>query len=156
MKSKKSWKEKLLNSKNLPRVEKISEKMEKRWGKGSVAIPSPKEIDDIMRMVPEGKVITFDEIREFLAKKYNATLGCPITTGLFACIAANASIEDENNGIKDINPYWRTLKSGGFLNEKYPGGIARQKERLEKEGHSILSKGKKYFVENYKEKLFKL
>lgn len=156
MVKKKTWKEKLLNNKNLPRVEKISEKMKKIWGAGTVVIPTPKEIDDIMRKIPYGKVITIDEIRKFIAKKYNATIGCPITIGMFIIIAANASIEDEGNCIKDITPYWRTLKTGGLLNEKYPGGIADQKEKLEKEGHTIISKGKKFFVLNYKDKLFEI
>ncbi len=154
--SKKSWKQKLENSKKLPRVEKIPEKMIKRWGEGTVVIPTPKEIDELIRKIPEGKIVKVDDIRKFIAKKYNATIGCPITIGVFLVISANASIEDEKNGIKDISPYWRVVKKDGRLNEKYPYGINIQKEKLEKEGHSIISKGKKFFVENYKEKLFNL
>jgi len=41
-------------------------------------------------------------------------------------------------GRKDITPYWRTLKVGGTLNEKFPGGVAKQAVRLEAEGHSII------------------
>ena len=37
----------------------------------------------------------------------------------------------------DITPYWRTLKSKGELNEKYPGGLEGQMVRLQKEGHII-------------------
>jgi hypothetical protein len=47
-------------------------------------------------------------------------------------------------GKKDITPYWRTLKLGGQLNEKYPGGVAVQAARLKAEGHTIeLGKDKK-------------
>ena len=47
-------------------------------------------------------------------------------------------------GKQDITPYWRTLKSKGELNEKYPGGVETQAARLEKEGHTIeLGKGNK-------------
>jgi len=47
-------------------------------------------------------------------------------------------------GKGDITPYWRTLKTGGELNEKYPGGVAAQAARLETEGHTIEpGKGKK-------------
>ena len=47
-------------------------------------------------------------------------------------------------GKKDITPYWRTLKSKGELNQKYPGGVETQTARLEAEGHTIEpSKGKK-------------
>ena len=39
---------------------------------------------------------------------------------------------------EDKTPYWRTLKANGELNEKYPEGIEKQKELLEKEGHTII------------------
>jgi hypothetical protein len=42
-------------------------------------------------------------------------------------------------GKKDITPYWRTLKVGGALNEKYPGGAVAQAGLLESEGHKIIS-----------------
>jgi hypothetical protein len=48
-----------------------------------------------------------------------------------------------------VTPYWRTLKTGGLLNEKYPGGIVAQRARLEAEGHVIVKKGAKYYVQNY-------
>jgi len=38
------------------------------------------------------------------------------------------------------------------LNEKYPGGVEAQKEKLEAGGHTILQKGRKnirYFVKDY-------
>jgi alkylated DNA nucleotide flippase Atl1 len=146
---KKSWCEKLNENKGLPKVEKITEKMSNRWGKGTVVIPAPVKVDEIMRKIPKGKIITINEIRVALAKKHNATIGCPITTGIFAWIAANAAEEQKQNGNDDITPYWRTLKTGGLLNEKYPGGVTFQKDLLEREGHEVVQKGKKYVVLNY-------
>ena len=145
----KSWTEKLHDSKGLPKVEKITDKMSKRWGSGTVVIPAPLEVDELMRKVPEGKVTTINEVRAALAKKHGATIGCPITTGIFAWIAANAAEEKRQKGEKAITPYWRTLKTGGVINEKYPGGAEAQKKLLEKEGHKITQKGKKYIVVNY-------
>ena len=150
---KKTWCEKLNESKGLPKVEKITEKMSKRWGKGTVVIPAPVEVDEIMRKIPKGKVTTINEIRAALAKKHHATIGCPITIGIFAWISANAAEEQKQNGNEDITPYWRTLKTGGLLNEKYPGGISVQKDLLEQEGHKIAQKGKKYMVLDYKKSL---
>ena len=49
-------------------------------------------------------------------------------------------------GEKNITAWWRTLKGDGYLNEKFPGGAERQKELLEKEGHQIIARGKKFFV----------
>ena len=116
---KKSWVEKLADSKGLPKVEKITDKMSKRWGTGTVVIPAPMEVNEMMRRVPEGKLITINEIRASLAKKHKATIGCPLTTGIFAWIAANAAEEQRQEGKKDITPYWRTLKTGGVINPKY-------------------------------------
>jgi hypothetical protein len=52
-------------------------------------------------------------------------------------MAARAAEEDIFEGRKDVTPYWRTLKGRGELNEKYPGGVAAQAERLRTEGHEI-------------------
>lgn len=127
--------------------------MSKRWGKGTVVIPAPVEVDEIMRKIPKGKVTTINEIRAALAKKHQATIGCPITTGIFAWIAANAAEEQKQNGNEEITPYWRTLKTGGFLNEKYPGGVSVQKDVLEQEGHEVVQKGKNYVVLDYEKSL---
>jgi alkylated DNA nucleotide flippase Atl1 len=155
-KRRKSWVEKLRDSRDLPRVEKITEKMSRRWGTGTVVIPAPLEVDALMRRVPKGKLVTLKEIREALARKHNATIGCPMTTGIFAWIAANAAEEQRLKGIKDITPYWRTLKTGGVLNPKYPGGVERQKELLESEGHRVVQRGKKYIVADYERSLVRL
>lgn len=151
----KSAKEKLLDSKDLPKVVKIKPNQEKRWGKGTIAIPAPLEVDEIMRNVPKGKLITINKIREKVAKKHKATIGCPICCGIFSNIAAHAAEEDRQDGKKDITPWWRTLKRKGELNPKYPGGEKNQKKLLEAEGHRIIQKGKKYVVENYENKLVK-
>jgi len=153
---KKSWTEKLADSKGLPKVEEITKKMSKRWGTGTVAIPAPIEVDAVMKKVPKGKLVTINEIRAALAKKHKATIGCPMTTGIFAWIAANAAEEQRREGKEDITPYWRTLKTGGVINEKYPGGVEGQKKLLEKEGHKAIQKGKKYIVADYEKSLIKL
>jgi alkylated DNA nucleotide flippase Atl1 len=155
-KPKTTWCEKLRDNKNLPKIEKVTDKMSKKWGTGTVVIPAPIEVDALMKKVPKGKLITINEIRVALAKKHGATIGCPMTTGIFAWVAANAAEEERQKGKKDITPYWRVLKSGGVINEKYPGGAEAQKILLEREGHTIIRKGKKYTVANYKKVLAKI
>lgn len=153
-----TWREKLQDSKDLPKVVKISEKMAGRFGSklgDTVAIPAPIEVDEIMKKVPKGKLLTINEIREIVAVRHKATIGCPITSGIFAWIAANAADEEMARGKKNITPYWRTIKSDGSINEKYPGGTKIQKKLLEAEGHKVIQKGKKYIVENYEKSLAK-
>jgi len=156
--SKKSFNEKLNNSGDLPKMQFIGfeNKMAKRFGCGNMLIAAPIEYDEVMKRVPEGKIITSDEIRNYLAKKHKADFTCQLTAGIFINIVANASQEREELGSKDITPYWRTLKKNGELNEKYPGGVDQQRMFLEMEGHEMKKKGKRYFVENYEKALFEL
>ncbi len=155
MKTKKSWREKLDDSKDLPRVQAIPKRMNATWGVGTLVIPAPREVDEIMRRVPKRKVTTVNHIRTALARKHRATIACPMTTGIFAWIAAHAA--EEQLAAKPnarATPYWRTLKSGGVLNDKYPGGAEQQKQRLEAEGHTIIAKGKHLVVSDIDESLF--
>lgn len=149
----KCWIEKLDDDKGLPKVVNIEGKITRKWGEGTMVIPSPREVYEIMSRVPEGSVTTINEIRSYLSKKYKADLCCPITTGIFAWVSANASEELQSRGEGGI-PYWRTLRSDGLINDKYPGGAERQKTLLEKEGHKIIKRGKRYFVDGFEGRLF--
>ena len=149
----KTWQEKLADSKDLPKVEKIAPHMSQKWGRGTVVVPAPIEVDAVMKRVPRGKLITISEIRDALAKQHRATIACPITTGIFAWIAAHAADEAAAAGKRRITPYWRTLKSGGELNPKYPGGVAELRRRLEAEGHRVIQKGKRFLVADYERAL---
>ena len=153
---KKSWKEKLNDDKDLPKIVKIEGKLIKKWGTGTCVIPAPREVDEIMKKVPKGKLVTINQIREKLATKHRATIGCPITTGIFASIVARAAAEQLAEGKKKITPYWRTLKSTGEINDKYPGGVKEQKKLLKNEGHRIMQKGEKSLVVDFEKHLVKL
>jgi hypothetical protein len=59
----------------MPKVVEVTPEMSQRWGKGTVVIPAPLEVDEIMRQVPEGRLITINQIREKLAKKHSASFG---------------------------------------------------------------------------------
>jgi alkylated DNA nucleotide flippase Atl1 len=144
---KKSFREKLADSKDLPRIEEIPPQLAARWGvAGRMVIPAPREVDAMMRRVARGRLITVNQIRVALARKHGVATACPITTGIFASIAARAAGEDEAEGRRRVTPYWRTLKGSGELNPKYPGGLAEQRKRLRAEGHEIVARGKRVFV----------
>ena len=103
-KPRKSWQEKLADSKGLPKVQEITDTMSKRWGTGTFVIPAPEEVDEIMRKVPKGKLITLNEIRAILVQKHGATIGCPITAGIFVWVAAHAADEAAGEGKQAISP----------------------------------------------------
>ena len=133
----KTWREKL--EKDLER--KI---VDDPKGRGRLLIPKPLDVDALMRQVEKGKLITVNQIRGRLAKDYGADLTCPLVTGIFLRIAAEAAEEDLSRGETKITPYWRVVKADGSLNEKFPGNVNAQAERLREEGHTIEpGKGKK-------------
>src|SRR4029078_4736390 len=100
---KKSWQEKLDNSKDLPRV--CDATKSKRGGTGTFVIPAPLEVDALMKRVRRGKLIAIEALMKALAKKHKTTTSCPITTGIFAWVAAHAADEAEQGGRSRITPY---------------------------------------------------
>lgn len=140
--SRKSWNEKLHNQDHSKIVD-IPPRMAKRLGGGTMLIPKPLDVDALIRKTRKGKLVTVSEIRSRLARDNKADTTCPLTTGIFIRIAAEAAEEDLRDGKKPVTPYWRVIKDDGSLNEKFPGGAKEQARRLKEEGHSIVpGKGK--------------
>ena len=153
---KKDFNAMLKNSKDMPKIQIIPDEASiRKYGGERMFFAPPMEYDRVMRLVPEGKVITVGAIRDYFAKENGADFTDPITAGIFVSIAAWASFQRDG----DETPYWRTLKAGGELNEKYPGGAAAQKAKLEAEGHTVIEKGRtniRYFVKDYEKAEFEL
>src|SRR5581483_6261890 len=138
MKSRRTWREKMDNP-NLPKVVDAPPNWMKNQSRnGSMLIPSPHQVDSMIRSVRKGRLITVTQIREALSQKHMTDLTCPLCTGIFVRIAAEAAAEDARAGKTRITPYWRVVKDDGSLNPKFPGGITAQAERLRDEGHHIL------------------
>jgi hypothetical protein len=135
-KSKAPWREKLEKERK-PRIVKVPPKMRNAWGTGKMLIATPLLVDAEVRKVKKGKLTTTTQIMKSLARQFKADCACPMTTGIFLRIVAEAAEEDRANGRKQIAPYWRVLKSDGSLNEKYPSGVAAQAAKLLAEGHTI-------------------
>ncbi|MDQ0082092.1 alkylated DNA nucleotide flippase Atl1 [Variovorax boronicumulans] len=151
MSPKKSWRDRLASYPHLPNVKEIPAAMCSRRGEGTIATPSPREVEAAMRSIPEGRLATVMGIGEDIALRHQATIGCTVTTAIFAHMVAHAAEEAERT--EERTPYWRTLKIGGELNAKYPGGIEAQMSKLEAEGHTVVQRGKRYFVEDFAKKL---
>lgn len=153
---KKDFNAMLHDSKDMPKIQVITDKASiEKYGGDRMYFAPPADYDEVMKKVPFGKVVTVGEIREYFAKKSGVDFTEPITAGIFVSIAAWTSYQRT----EDKTPYWRTLKAGGELNEKYPGGALRQKEMLEKEGHTIIQRGRKnirFYVKDYENSLFLL
>ena len=138
-KSKTRWREKL-EKPQAPKVVQIPEKMS-RFGKGTMLIPTPMLVDELMKRIPKGKLITGGELRRKLASDFATDVTCPLTTGIFVRIAAEAAEEDRANGKRRLTPYWRVIKDDGSLNPKYPGGVESQARLLRAEGVDVERRG---------------
>ena len=75
----KSWREKLADSKGLPKVADVRGKMSRLWGRGRMVIPAPLEVDALMKQVPKGRLVTVNQLRAALASKHKADFACPLT-----------------------------------------------------------------------------
>jgi hypothetical protein len=145
--SRTSWREKIDKPQEV-KIVKVPPKMS-RFGSGTMLIPTPKLVDEMIRKVPKGKLVTVSELRRKLARDFRTDVTCPLTTGIFVRIAAEAAEEDRANGKKRIAPYWRVIKDDGSLNPKFPGGLAQQTRYLRAEGFAVANKGKTPRVQDF-------
>ena len=125
------WRQKIEHSPE-PRIVQI-EPGRSRAGSGRMLISSPIRVEEIVKAIPEGEVMTIGQIRRKLADEARADFTCPITTGIFLKIIAYAS-EDEFLRSGEGAPYWRVVQNNGNLNEGFPGGANRQASLLERDG----------------------
>lgn len=152
---KKDFNAMLAEAKGMPRIQIVTDLATiRKYGGDRMYFAPPIDYDRAMRRVPRGMVTTVGEIRAFFAREAGADFTEPITAGVFVSIAAWASFQRQ----ADETPYWRTLKAGGELNPKYPGGVEAQREKLEAEGHTVIRRGRKnfrYYVEDYEKVLYR-
>lgn len=119
-----------------------------------MVVSTPREVDGLLKQIPEGRLVTLNEIRGHLARIYSTDISCPVSTAIFINIAAAAAEELRSQGETDLTPWWRVLKPGGKLNEKCPGGAEAQKAKLEAEGYTVRRARSSYVVEDYEQFLY--
>jgi hypothetical protein len=153
----KSWREKIENA-PARKIEELPPEGAKRMGGRLLLIAHPLDVDATVRMIPKGKLATTAQIRRHLAAKFGADVTCPLTTGIFLRIIAEAAEEEIAAGAKKVAPYWRVVRNDGRLNEKFPGGVVHHGEKLRAEGFKIeAAAGKKApRVMDYERKLMEL
>jgi len=83
-------------------------------------ISSPQEIDAFIREIPPGSIFDPKEIRHQLAQKHGADATCPMSTGIFLRIVAEAAIEEMRNGkpVSTVTPFWRCVTNESSIARK--------------------------------------
>ena len=120
----KTWREKHDGHRTEPQIERLT----KRWAGlpagATIVIASPQEISAYFRSVPRGRTRTMDQLRQTLAKRHGADGACPMTTGIFCRIAAEAALETIEMGAKrsQVAPFWRVIDPASPLAKKLSCG----------------------------------
>ena len=135
-KTRTSWRAKL-HKPTPPKLVPVPDGRAKRLGHVMMLIPTALEVDGMIRKIPRGQVSTLAEIRKGLARGHDVDVTCPLVTGIFLRIVAEAAEEDRLAGKSEITPYWRVVSEDGRLNAKFPGGVKHQAQQLREEGHTI-------------------
>ena len=143
------WRDKLAKEQE-PKIIPVPPKWRSRYGDGTMLIPRPLDVDALIRKVPKGRLLAQSNMRAELARDGGADHACPLCTGIFVRIAAEAAEEAAADGVKRITPWWRVVRDDGTLLEKCPGGGTEQRRRLEEEGHRIEGKGKRLRVVGFR------
>jgi alkylated DNA nucleotide flippase Atl1 len=125
-------------------VEELTEARGANFPVGRLLVSTPRELDAIIRRIPEGRVLTLGALRGALARDRNADYTCPLTTGIFLRIVAEAAEEERAASAPRLAPYWRVVRDDGTLIDRLPGGATAQARALEKEGVHVLHLGKRH------------
>lgn len=132
---KKTWKEKLQTAQQ-PRLEKADKDFAGIKAGQLMLIPTPLLVDAYIRQIPYGVEVSVAQLRKDLAAEYHAECTCPLTTGIFLRIAAEAAYEEYKDGkpLKEVTPFWRVLSEGAPAAKKLTFGVAFLAERRKSEG----------------------
>ena len=130
----KSWQEKL-NAHCIPKVERAAKEFAGIKEGQMMLIPSPKLVDEYIRQIPEGKQVDVPTLRNDLATEFHAEVTCPLTTGIFIRIAAEAAYEQYQKGtpISKITPFWRVVNEKSNTAKKLTFGTEFLKRQRKKE-----------------------
>jgi len=99
-------------------------------------VATPRLVDDYMRAVPKGEVRTIARMRADLAAAHGADLACPLSTGIFARIAAEAALDDirEQGVLEEVTPFWRVIDPESPLAAKLSCGPTFIETQRDREG----------------------
>ena len=131
----KSWAEKM-NVARQPIVEKAGKDFGGVKAGQMMLIPTPKIVDAYIRQIPKGVEASSQTIRKDLAAEYHAEVTCPLTTGIFIRIAAEAAYEEYEKGkpLSKVTPFWRVISEKSPTAKKLSFGTKLLKEQRKKEG----------------------
>lgn len=130
-KSKPSWTSKLLASKP-PAVKTLQAPFAEMAVGTRMLVASPALLDEFIRTLLPGQVVTVRDLRDELATRHRAEHTCPVSTGIFLRVVAEAAWEQHQAGapLASITPFWRVIDPGSELAAKLACGPDFIRERI--------------------------
>ena len=134
MAMKKTWLDKLNETKE-PKIKRIDIDFADIPSGSNMFIATPKIIDNYIQEIGVGKRVDTKTLRKDLALAHNADYTCPVTTGIFLRIVAEANYEKLQQGkhVKEITPFWRVIEPKSVLAKKLTFGQDFLLQQIEKE-----------------------
>ncbi|WP_223789290.1 hypothetical protein [Marinicella meishanensis] len=119
----KSWTEKLAQAK-VPLKKHIDKAFAGMPAGCLMYISTPQEINAFVRQLRPGQLILPKQLRAQLAKDHAADHTCPVTTGIFLRIVAEAALEElaQTQNLSAITPFWRAIDANSPLAKKLSCG----------------------------------
>jgi hypothetical protein len=130
----KTWKEKMADGRK-PQIEKADKDFAGIKAGQQMLIPTPRLVEAYIRQIPHGKFVDAATIRRDLAIEYGAEVTCPLTTGIFLRIVAEAAYEEFQSGIPvdEITPFWRVIDESSPTAKKLTFGTDLLREQKARE-----------------------
>lgn len=87
-------------------------------------ISTPAEIEAYISAIPRGVWVEVSTLRNDLAQANGADWTCPLTTGIFLRILAEAHVERVREGLskEPMCPFWRVISPNSLLAKKLSCG----------------------------------
>jgi hypothetical protein len=131
----KTWQEKLHNN-HPEKVEVVDRKFADITEGARMYIATPLIVEAYIRNIPRGVHTSLQQMRKDMAAEHDADFCCPITSGIFLRIVAEAAYEEYVAGKPPgkIAPFWRMIDSKAPVAKKLTFGTAFVAEQRAKEG----------------------
>jgi alkylated DNA nucleotide flippase Atl1 len=139
MAKKKSWREKLQ-----------TQIRDHQTGLYYVVLPSTEDVENVIKNVGFGNLITARQLRDYLGKSYSADSSCSRVINNVLKALSDVDVKEIACDV-DV-PFWRVVKNDGQLNPTLRIGLESQASLLEKEGHELIrEEGKKPKVNHFED-----
>jgi hypothetical protein len=123
MATQKTWAEKLHCDKK-PKIKRIDFDFADIPANSNMFIATPLIVDNYINQIDKGKKVSQQTMRKDLAIENKADYTCPVSTGIFLRIVAEAGFEkyQQSKSLKGVTPFWRVIEPNSGLAKKLSFG----------------------------------